>query len=109
MAEKEAAYLQSQLDVRKAVQNYSKAREAGAPPALQDLHWENYGAQMRANAEAFNELLQARREAEELARNPGGVGGSSPMPPGNNTPTISQLDVEFATELIEVGFGGLAR
>ena len=70
---------------------------------------ENIRAQTRASMEAFSELLEAEREAAELARNPGGVGGSSPMPRGNNNPTISQLDVEFATELIEVGFGGLVR
>jgi hypothetical protein len=109
VAEKQAAYRQSQLDVRNAMQNYLKAREQGAAPALQNLHLENIRAQTRASAEAFDELLQARREAEELARNPGGVGGSSPMPRGNNNPTISQLDVEFATELMEVGFGGLVR
>lgn len=83
--------------------------EAGAPPALQNLHPENIRARTRASAEAFDELLQARREAEDPARNPGSVGGSSPMPRGNNNPTTSQLDVEFATELIEVGFGGLVR
>jgi hypothetical protein len=109
VVEKEVAHRQSQLEVRKAMQNYLKAREAGAPPALQNLHLENIRARTRASAEAFEELLQARREAEELARNPGGVGGSSPMPRGNNNPTMSQLDVEFATELIEVGFGGLVR
>jgi hypothetical protein len=109
VAEKEAAYRQAQLDVRNATQNYLKARAQGAPPALQNQHLEYIRTQTRANAEAFNDLLQARREAEELARNPGGVGGSSPMPRGNNNPTMSQLDVEFATELMEVGFGGLVR
>ena len=107
--EKEAAHRQAQLELRKATQNYLKAREAGASPALQKLHWENIQAQSRASMEAFSELQEARREAEALARNPGSVGGSSPKPAGNSDVTITDLNREFATELIQVGFGGLVR
>jgi hypothetical protein len=59
--------------------------------------------------EAFQELLEARREAEAMARNPGSVGGTAPRPPGNSDVTITDLNREFATELIQVGFGGLVR
>ena len=110
--EKEAAHRQSQLELRKAMRAYSEARETRMPPMPQsqlDYMLENIRARSRASAEAFDELLQARREAEELARSPGNVGGSSPMPPGNNNKTITDLNVEFATELIQVGFGGLVR
>lgn len=109
VVEKEVAHRQSQMELRKAMQAYSKGREAKMPQSMLDYMLENIRAKSKASAEAFDELLQARREAEELARSPRNVGGSSPMPPGNNNKTITDLNVEFATELIQVGFGGLIR
>jgi hypothetical protein len=105
--EKEAAHRQAQRATRDAMQDYFKAREGGQNAARDQKLYDRIRAKARADMEAFKDLLEARREAEELARSPGGVGGSLPMPPGNNNVTITDLNREFATELIEVGFGGV--
>jgi hypothetical protein len=109
VVEKQVAHRQAQMEMRKAMQAYFKGREARMPQSQLDYMFENIRAKSKASMEASADLLEAQREAEELARSPGNVGGSSPMPPGNNNKTITDLNIEFATELIQVGFGGLVR
>jgi hypothetical protein len=115
--EAERAFEEAQRRTLAASNQWSKyGKAASADQQLTNQARKEYYDLLQKEIEAFEKMQAARRQAGRLgpASPPSpGIPGSKPgCPPacgGNDNITLPDLDREFATELLQIGFGGAAR